>query len=144
MSAEDRAWYVAGLRQLADLLERHEDLPLPTHGGISWLLFGTDDERQVAAQVIRGIGGEWAKQTYAGKGPETLLAFQRSLAGLRLDVTVHRAAVCERVVVGTHTVTKQVPDPAVAVPMVEVTEEIEQVEWRCSPLLADAPAGGAQ
>lgn len=53
---------------------------------------------------------------------------------MRLDVYAHREQVCERVVTGTEKVTKQVPDPAA--PTVEVTEEVETVEWVCRPLLA--------
>lgn len=49
-----------------------------------------------------------------------------------------REAVCERVVVGSETVTRTVPDPkkVAKVPMVEVTTTVEKVEWKCPPLLA--------
>ena len=41
--------------------------------------------------------------------------------------------VCERVVVGTETVTREEPDPEALkqVPTVTVTEEREVIEWRC-------------
>ncbi len=44
---------------------------------------------------------------------------------------------CKKVVT-TETVTRTVPDPAVlaTVPMVEVTQDVENVEWVCEPLLA--------
>ena len=53
---------------------------------------------------------------------------------MHFDVYADRAQVCERVVTGTETVTRAVPDPAA--PLVEVTEEVETVEWVCRPLLA--------
>ncbi len=64
-----------------------------------------------------------------------LFRYSGSIRGVETEVIVDRPAVCERVVVGTTTVTRQVPAPDVEVPMIEVTEDIEQVEWRCQPLL---------
>jgi len=136
----DRAEYVTGLRQLADLLEQHDDLPLPTHGELSWLLFGDSDEKRIAAQVVRLVPGDWKKVPYLDQGDKTLLAFMTDLAGLPLKVAVYRNVVCERVVTGTETVTEMVPDPSVKVPLVEVTEEREVVEWRCGSLLSDVDA----
>jgi hypothetical protein len=59
--------------------------------------------------------------------------------GIRAKVLAYRNEVCERVVTGVETVTKTVPDPEAlaAVPTIEVTEQVEQIEWRCRPLLAD-------
>lgn len=57
-----------------------------------------------------------------------------------VHVYTHRADVCERVVVGTEQVVKEVPDPAA--PKVTVTETVEKVEWRCTPLLAAAIESG--
>jgi hypothetical protein len=57
-------------------------------------------------------------------------------------VTVHayadRENVCERVVVGTETVTETVPDPDLLaqVPTIEVTTTREITKWNCVPLLA--------
>lgn len=55
-----------------------------------------------------------------------------------LYVYAGRGEVCERIVTGTREVTKEVPDPkALAeVPKVTVTETVEDVEWKCTPLLA--------
>lgn len=65
-----------------------------------------------------------------------------SFGWLRLYVYGIRDLVCERVVVGTETVTHEVPDPELLaqVPTVTVTETVEQVEWRCGSLLAPPPA----
>lgn len=139
----DRTEYVAGLRILADLLERHDDLPLPTHGDVSWLLFGTKGERDTAAQIVRRMPGIWTKVPYGDEGKETLFGFIAEQRGVSLKVVVYRDAVCERIVTGTERVTETIPDPAVQVPLVEVTREVETVEWRCSPLLAEATRDGA-
>jgi hypothetical protein len=140
----DRTQYIAGLRELADLLDKHDDLPVPTHGDIHWLLFsmGSADtehlakQKATAATIVRRLGGA---QKDAEKGD--LFDFTRTLGGehgLELQVTVDRDAVCERVVVATHEVTETIPDPTVSVPLVEVTKTVEEVEWRCLPLLAGA------
>jgi hypothetical protein len=52
-------------------------------------------------------------------------------------VLCDRNEVCEKVVTGTREVTKEVPDPEAlaAVPKVTVTETVEDVEWRCHPIL---------
>ena len=140
----DRIQYIAGLRELADRLDKHDDLPIPTHGDINWLLFslGTKGdavlaaEKVRAAQVVRRLGGA---DKDARDSDDQLFRFTRYLGGdrgLKLQVVVDRPAVCERVVTAVHEVTKKVPDPSA--PLVEITETVEDVEWRCLPLLADA------
>lgn len=144
----DRAEYIAGLRQLADLLDANPDLPVPTHGDVSWLIFsvgsGSETAEKLAAQkaqasvIVRAIPATWHKRDM-----DTLFQYKAKLRGLGIDVTVERAAVCERVVTSTETVTSHVPDPeAMAkVPLVEKTETVETVEWICRPLLSTE--GGA-
>jgi hypothetical protein len=130
-------------RRIAEFLDTlGPDVPIPTHiepghgqhGTVSWLLFSDTDldrQRAVAAAVVRGVGGKWEKN------PGDLFAFDRVLpSGLELDVTVKRPAVCERVVTGTREVVKTVPAPDA--PTVQVTEVVEDVEWVCGPLLAEA------
>lgn len=133
----DRTEYIAGLRQLADLLEQHDELPLPHDGSGSALLLsflsGADPKSAfvAAARVIPGkldkdVRGNYYDLRGTLGGPQ----------GLQILLCAFRADVCERVVTGVETVTKQVPDPAVTVPLVEVTEKVETVEWICRPLLA--------
>lgn len=54
-----------------------------------------------------------------------------------IKMYAHREQVCERVVTGSRTVTRQVRDPAAlaAVPIVDVTSTEDVVEWVCAPLL---------
>jgi hypothetical protein len=142
MESTDRTAYVAGLRALADLLDAHPDVPLPTTGGgtaaVDWLLFGAADleldaQKAVAARIVQVLPRPVRKRDTAD-----LYRFSAELHGLHVEVIVDRPAVCERVVTGTKTVTREVPDPAA--PKVTVTEEVETAEWVCRPLLAEMTA----
>lgn len=134
---------VAGLRDLAAFIETNPDLAdayrtdLILSGIKAHLSHRSDDKAaelgrhaQAAARhgakVTKDIDDQWHNlvMTFAG--------------GLKVEVLAYRAEVCERVVTGVETVTKTVPDPEAlaAVPTVKVTEEVEQVEWVCRPLLA--------
>lgn len=139
----DRDGYVKGLRMLADLLEGHPDLPLPydgaspTYGHMSVYC----ETRAQVASYGRALPGRWVKHvdpTSEGYGFE----LRGTLAGLHLDILAPRDVVCQRVVTGTKTVMRQVPDRSAPVPLVEVEETVETVEWECVPLLSgvDAPA----
>jgi hypothetical protein len=138
----DRAEYIAGLRQLADLLEAHDDMPLPYSGSsdysyLQWIEVVDD----AAAQLERA-------RTFARLIPGTVEKSVRgdafdllgTIGGLYVKMILSRDAVCERVATGVTTVTEQVPDPdaLAAVPTTTVTREVEDVEWVCQPLLAGA------
>ena len=129
----ERAAYIAGLRQFADLLENDPGLSLPDTRRIDWYLFAGDagdtEQKRLAADLVRRLPGQFDKCEL-----DRLFCFRGSIEGLGLEVTVDRSAVCRRVVVGTKTVKK--PDPAA--PLIEV--EVDEVEWQCEPLLADAVA----
>lgn len=135
---DPRVEYIAGLRALADLLEAKPDLPTPDTNDMYWHLFGYTGgskldlaaQKAEAARIVRLLGGTIDKYETGD-----LYRFKRHLHALKLEVIVDRPAVCERVVVSAEVVTKQVPDPNA--PLVEVRETVEQVEWRCKPLLAD-------
>lgn len=132
-----RTNYTAGLRALADLLDRHPELELPLHGGqFSPITVYPNREtaREQAQKWARAAGG--ADKDFRDGWVDVHLR----LHGLRVDVTVCREAVCERVVTGTREVTKEIPDPEAlaAVPTVTVTETVEDVDWVCVPLLAPA------
>lgn len=53
-------------------------------------------------------------------------------------VYTDRANLCERVVVGQRMVVEAVPDPELvaALPKVEASRVVEDVQWRCGPVLA--------
>jgi hypothetical protein len=132
----------AALRQAANLLEQHPQLPQPYittlsngRAKVSWYLpitHGVASQKAIAATILRTLGGHWDKRTVAGVDD---FYFDSKLGLLDLTVNVDRPAVCERVVVGTETVT---------IPAVEAqparTETREIVRWDCRPLLADDQA----
>lgn len=145
-SAEHRAATIAGLRELADTLDAHDDLPLPTLS-VDWYLFVYADsprekdeevlarQRTEAARLVRILGsadkyvtGNLFRYRHWFGGPD----------GLESEVIVDRPAVCERVVTGTREVTRLVPRGEDPRPVDVFTEEVEDVEWRCTSLLGGA------
>lgn len=142
--AAQRRQVVDGLRQLADLAEAHpvfaDTLSSLTRYGVT--SFGRDRElmRQVTKLCLRG-GCQVEKEV-----TDTLYNLVITTpAGVKVKLLANREDVCERVVVGTHEVTEDVPDPTLlaAVPLVTQTRVEEIVEYRCSPLLGDARTEGA-
>lgn len=135
----DRAGYITGLRALADALEQQPELPLPYDGTLSELSVFTQTKAEAAAYA-RLLPGKVDKAVTDDRN----YGFQLlgALHGLRVRVYAPREQVCERVVLGTETVTREVPDPEAlaAVPTTTVTETVEKVEWRCTPLLAPTEA----
>lgn len=137
------------LRQAAEFLAGHPNLPHEPYvtsssdGTVSlaWFLSlghnsGSDLARQKAdaAYIIRVIGGKWDK---SGADWTETFSFTQTRGPIKLTVQVERPAVCERVVIATKEVTREVPaQPAVSAHT--VTETVEEVEWRCEPLLAGA------
>lgn len=133
---------VENLRAITETVRAHPDLPLPyitsstTDGGVhaQWFLHlhYTDyaEQKRVAQQVIRGLGGKWDKDH-----SDTEMTFTQGdiLDPIRYTVQVTREAVCRRVVTGT----EQVTVPAVQA-QPERVETRETVEWVCEPVLAEA------
>lgn len=136
-----RAEYIAGLRMLADLLEAHPELEAPHTGAsnyasISVVPWGADAQREQLAAWARVLPGRKDKKE-GGEGGK-YLRLEGRLGALHIQVLCDRDEVCERIVVGTETVTETVPDPEAlaAVPQIERTVEREIVKWECRPLLA--------
>lgn len=131
---DPRAGYIAGLRQLADVLEQHPEVPLPFQGHGMALTFSFfrhgDDNRAAMAAAAKALPCQLQKA-----GSDEYFDLNGKLAGLKIQLTAFRGEVCERVVVGTREVTEEIPDPAA--PKVIVTKTVEDVEWRCNSLLAD-------
>ncbi len=97
-------------------------------------------EREVMAEAVRrfkSIATGPISKVYEGGGEGYFNAII-PLNALQLKLVDLRARVCERIVTGVETVTEQVPDPAA--PKITVERVVEQVEWRCSSILADAEA----
>ena len=127
----------AGLRALADMVEQNPEIIEVVHR----LYLGTHVFAEDGPQAKLGTFARIAAR-YATKVEKDFSTSYASVTayfgGVKVSVQTDRNEVCKRGVTGTETVTKKVPDPEklAAVPTVEVTEEVEQVEWRCRPLLA--------
>jgi hypothetical protein len=144
--AARRARYAAGLRVLAVIVENHPEVPLPFHGAHSPLTFhflaGNGDRERMAA-AARALPCTWRKGTRDyGELGGAYFDLTGDLAGLKVQLTAAREDVCERIVTGTREVTEMVKDPVLlaAIPLVPVTREVEEVEWRCRPVTAPAKA----
>lgn len=129
----------AGLRALADMVEQNPEitevlryLHLATH------IFAEDDPKAQLATFAKTTARYAAKvEKNFTTGFASVVA---NFGGVQVSVQADRDEVCERVVTGTETVTKAVPDPEAlaAVPTVEVTETVETYEWICRPLLGES------
>lgn len=124
----------AGLRALADLIEATPEVDANYLDNVS--VWHVRDPEHLAVIVRAGLaaGAKIDKQYY---DDGDLLKVSIALGRVKAEALTSRNLVCERVVVGTETVTQKVPDPdALAkVPVVEQTIERELVEWKCAPLL---------
>ncbi|HTI26215.1 MAG TPA: hypothetical protein VL652_34820 [Kutzneria sp.] len=139
----ERAEYIAGLRELADILEEHPELMLPyrgAHAPLEVIPGDADEQREQLAAWARVLPGK--KQKAAAGASGELFRLTGNLRGLAFEVLCVRSDVCERVVTGTTEVTREVPDPQAlaAVPKVTVTETVETVEWVCGSVLDQRPA----
>lgn len=130
----------AGLRALADLIENNPDL----NDDLRWLtsdLSAYVADKEVLAKFARAAVAQGAKVTKdfpPDSRPDRHFYLYASFGPVQVRLHCERAVVCERIVVGTETVTKKVKDPAklAEVPEIEVTETVETVRWDCKPLLA--------
>lgn len=142
MSARTRDEQLAGIRELADWLEANPAIPIPhSLTGDSEYAYELihaahgDDQKAVLAACARAIPGKVTKKVLSAD--QSLFNLTGRLpGGIVIKVLADRDDVCERVVVGTREVTEQVPDPSIEVPTITVTKTVEDVEWRCSPVLS--------
>lgn len=122
----------SGLREFADWIEEHgdsNDIYLYP-GQMSMFVECPDKEvfQRVARMLERG-----AKRELGGN-----LHLDRSFGMVKVSAYTARENVCRKVVVGTSEVTREVRDPEMLeqVPLVTVTETVEEVEWVCGPIFA--------
>jgi len=103
-----------------------------------YVLNKTEDPKGTLAKIARLLPGSVGK-TVSMSGE--YFSITGSLAGLHIDATAYRKAVCERVVVGTREVTVPAIPATPAMPARpatgEITTTVEDVEWICGPLLSE-------
>lgn len=124
----------AGLRALADMIEANPELSAFASLGnlYAFHVKRADDQAALARAALR----------HGAKVDKDIWELQHNLilrwGPVGAMVLANRGDVCERVVVAVEMITEKVPDPVklAEVPLVEVTNPVEQVEWVCRPLLA--------
>jgi hypothetical protein len=127
-----RVGTIAGLRELAALLEKHPEAQLPSSYSVSVWHTIYDADHDAAVEHLRGLskkfGGMWKKEPSG----ETFYLI-RSLGGvLEYRLGAPREAVCAKRVVGRHTVMR--PSPRYSPPPMEpVVEDV--VEWDCPEVI---------
>lgn len=127
-----------GLRVLADMLAANPAVAAELWFALSNIQDFLDTRDEVARFARAALrAGATVDKHFSGERAGVVARF----GPVHVTVTAGRDEVCERVITGTREVTEQVPDPEAlkAVPLVEVTRTVEDVEWRCRPLL-DASA----
>ena len=126
---EKRDRFVSELRMLADLYEQNPGLDLPFEPSVQVFPGGVEG----LAAFARAVGR--ADKRVDDRNSLFYLT-AKGFEAIKFEAIEARDAVCTRRVVGTETVTKRVHDPSV--PLVEVTEEVEVVEWDCAPSILAA------
>lgn len=115
---ERRRACVAGLRELADFIERHEDLPVPY--GCNLNVFASD--KAELARLARVGGVKWQKAST----PDYFYLRAVFEGDYSYEVNIDRSAVCRKVVTGTRLVPAQ-PE-----------QTVEEFHWVCDePLLSE-------
>lgn len=131
----DRAAYIQGLRQLADALEAHPWVPLPT-SGIMFGFHGDADARGQVAAVARALPCSWRKNVWDGQSGSAYIDLTGKIAGLPVHISAYRDDVCTRVVTGTEK--REVEETVTPAVTRQVVREVEVVEWECHSVLAPA------
>lgn len=129
----------ADLRALADMVEANPEIGQMTRFQFAFdrMLVSVNGREEVVALARAGI--RTAGVRVAKHQGERWAGVDLHFGGrLSLHVYTDREDVCERIVTGTREVVEEIPDPEAlaAVPKVTVTKTVEEVEWRCMPLLA--------
>ena len=126
MNTEHHTNLVDGLRQLADFLDENPALADETIAPKMYLWASTEAEFKANNSLL----GTFTKSSCG-----QYLNAERTFGSVTLQSTIAHGDICEQMVVGTRTVTKQVPaDPNYVVPeyvTVEVEEDV--TEWVCPP-----------
>lgn len=137
-----------GLRAFANMIEQNPELAELFESHFRYLsmhAFDYDKPQESFGLFARAALQAGAKVTknYGDKFAEVTADWGAICFRLQTD----REEVCERVQVGTETVTRTERDPKAVeaalaeIPETEVTEEVPVYEWQCTPLLASSSDG---
>jgi hypothetical protein len=125
-----RQQFIQALRDMADLFEQNEEVPLPKWKQDISLFSTNDDSAKAELSAFARAIGKVAK-VY---GDELVTLSKDFGSLLQLRMHANREAVCERVVVGT----KVIPARSERILPAEPEREEEIVEWHCTPVLEAA------
>jgi hypothetical protein len=133
MSDYTNAEYATGLRALADMIESTPEIPADYLEQMNVWYAKSPEILSTLTRAALRHGAKVDKNAFS-----EVFDLRLSFGPVTARCLANRDNVCERVVTGTETVTKTVPDPVAlaAVPTVEVTEVVEISEWKCGSLLA--------
>ena len=101
MSAEERAAWFQGMRQVLDVLEGDESFPLP-HLGVradvlEWFVHGSSDPMtgERLAAMVRALGGEQWQQKTSPSSAVTWLKVTGRIAGIGVKINADADQVCD-------------------------------------------------
>ena len=124
------------LRALADFIEANPTIgdrvasaAANDYGGGIFNIWAENAEQM--AHLAHQLGGHREK-----RADDSYVDIVRRFGPLRIRVTAPRERVCERRVVGTHTV--EVPATEAQPAQPARTIEVERIEWECPPILGGA------
>ena len=123
------AEYADGLRQLADFIAAHEEIPVPLPLVCHTFVHGPKaEQKDHAAQTVRALG-KVTKDSFS----DNLQLLHKFNESVTYEVWYDRDALCERVVVKTEEIPERVMPATQETVIPAHTAEI--VEWRCHPIL---------
>ena len=124
--SERHAEYASALRKLADWVETHPKLELPT----SSIDGHTLNTRREAAQALMEL--KPCKKIYT----ENMFFLEKDFGGVKLRYSFYREAICKKKVVGKRII-EALTRPAQLIPAEHIPEHEEDiVEWECGESLA--------
>jgi hypothetical protein len=124
-----RTDYIRGLREMADWLEAHPDVPAPCSDIFN--VFVKDKERFLEVRRAAGLSNK--------SGDANYVYFYKVFSGdIRLEINIKKELTCERVKVGEKVIPAK---PARTIELPAEPEKREEVfEWRCpESLLKENP-----
>jgi hypothetical protein len=130
---------IQGLRDMADFLESHPDIQLfgDQRGYVCY------SEASELAKAVKGIG-DCTKDV-----DDYFYNVKKKFGPIDIQFYMNRGGICRKVSKGVKTVMVKVPDPtyvapepAPAVPMIEVEQEVEEFEYVCPESLLALASGG--
>lgn len=111
---------IDGLKSLAKWYESHPDAPV-SFSAPTFYVWADDAEH--FAKCVKMIGPCTKRESNG------YFDVFRMFGPIELQAIIPRGQICDKVSLGTKTITKEVPDPNA--PTITITEEVEQFEWKC-------------